>query len=78
MKQITVSVELTNMTNIKDEVIMELVDADVVNSIIVRETASVCVKNEVFKSNEQIIDLTLMTKDVVQNDIVLEISAELF
>ena len=78
MKQIRVGVELTNMTNIKDEVIMELVDADVVNSIIVRETASVCIKNEVFKSNEQIIDLALMTKDVVQNDIVLQISADLF
>jgi len=78
MKQIRVGVELTNMTNIKDEVIMELVDADVVNSIIVRETASVSIRNEVFKSNEQIIDLTLMTKDVVQNDIVLQISADLF
>ena len=78
MKQIRVGVELTNMTNIKDEVIMELVDADIVNSIIVRETASVCIKNEVFKSNEQIIDLALMTKDVVQNDIVLQISADLF
>jgi len=78
MNKIEIRIDLTNMTNIKDEVILDLVKGNEFNNLLLTENASVSIKNEVFKGNEQIIDLSLMTKDVLKDEIILMVSADLF
>ena len=78
MNKIEIRIDLTNMTNIKDEVILGLVKGNDFNNLLLNESASISIENAIFKENEQIIDLSLMTKDVLKDEIVLMVSAELF
>lgn len=72
----TIEIELYNATNIKSEIILEQIDSQKAVLLANENHNVVSIRNEVFKDNELVIDLTVDKVSYRDNTIVVEITAE--